>query len=89
MKTWKQYVEAARPGGQVADRSLEGFRGLLDQLEMVRKSVLNPEAKQEITAALVPFRAQMQQILTKYKRQGVGYSPNYQPNPAPWSGEVH
>lgn len=89
MKTWKQYVEAIRPGGMVADRSLEGFRSLLDQLEMTRKAVMDQQAKQEITSVLIPFRTQMQQILSKYKEQGIGYSQNYQPNPAPWSGKVY
>jgi len=81
MKTFQQYItENNRPGGAIVDRSLEGFRYLMDGLKEQTKGVLDPNAKQEINIAVHKFYEEMRQILVKYKRQNIGYSPNYQPN---------
>ena len=74
--------EANRPGGALADRSLEGFRTLLDQLQMQMKSVQDQNVKNELYPIVNQFYEQMRQILMKYHGQGVGYSQNYQPNPS-------
>lgn len=81
MKTWKQFKEAIRPGGVVNDRSLEGFRTLIDQLAMETKGILDPQAKSEVNGLVTRFAADMKNTLLKYKSQNVGYSPNYQPKP--------
>src|SRR5581483_3304144 len=75
-----------RPGGQVRDRSLEGFTTLLNQLGMEMKSVMNPQAKQELMPLVNQFRQQMTQILSKYQSQGIGFSQQFQPNPTYWGG---
>lgn len=82
MKTYDQYlIEQNLPGGAIADRSLEGFRPILDQLQMQMKSVINPEARQQLQPIVNQFYQQMRQTLLAFKGQGVGYSANYQPNP--------
>lgn len=81
MKTFQEYMtENNRPGGAIADRSLEGFRYLMDGLKQQTQGVLDPNAKQEINIAVQKFYQEMRQILVKYKQQNIGYSPNYQPN---------
>lgn len=79
MRKFKEYIDEANlPGGPMGDRSLEGFQTILNQLEMQMKSVLNPQAKQELQNVVNHFRLQILQVLEKYKMMGVGYSPNYQ-----------
>lgn len=86
MKTWKEFYEAQavqpanRPGGTVMDRSLEGFRPVLEQLRMQISAIQNPQAKTEISQLINSFYNQMKGALQKYKAQGIGYSPNYQPD---------
>ena len=80
MINWKEFCEENRPGGTVSDRSLEGFRPLLDQLTQQAKGVMNPQAKAELNQLINNFYGQMKSTLMKYKNQGIGYSPNYQPN---------
>lgn len=77
MKSFRQYTEAMRPDGQIDDRSLEGFRNTLDQLQMFAKAIINPEAKQEIQTKINQFLPGMKNTLLKYKSMGIGYSPNY------------
>jgi len=91
MKTWDDFLtENNRPGSTpMADRSLEGFRNIMDQLQMQMKSVMNPEAKQELQPIVNQFYQQMREVLTRYKNQNIGYSQNYQPNPNPGTGQVH
>lgn len=101
MKTWKEYLEAVgttnpqnvpnlpnRPNATLHDRSLEVFPSLITNLAMAAKGVINPMAKSEINPAVSKFRMELEKILLKYQTQGVGFSQNYQPNPAPWTGQV-
>jgi hypothetical protein len=97
MKTFNEWAtirmtfQEAGPawGGQVNDRSLEGFRHLLDQLKLQTKSVMDPQIKQQIYQLLNPFYTEMWQLLTKYKAAGKGYSSRYQYQAPPGiSGQV-
>jgi len=78
MKKFQQYLtEMNRPGGVLGDRSLEGFRPLMNQIQMQMKTVMDANAKQELQPIVNQFYQQMQQILVKYNKQNIGYSPNY------------
>ena len=80
MITEAQYHEALRPSGNFHDRSLEGFRAILDDLNMQIKSVKDPEIKQKIQYLANPFYAEMKKLLQSYYSQGIGYGPDYHKN---------
>jgi hypothetical protein len=87
MKTFKQFSENQYA---VSDRSLEGFRSLLDQLRIQTKGVMDPQTKQEIYQLLNPFYQQMSALLQTKKSGGVGYSRRHQYEPpAGVSGTAH
>ena len=71
----------------VPPRDLEGFRPILDELKVqtrsLRNSNLDPEVYQKIYALVNPFYDEMAELLTSYKKQGIGYRPNYQYRNAP------
>jgi len=79
MRTFENFQEANRPGGPLADRSLEGFDWVLQQLNSQIKSVFDPKARQELQQLASSFHEQMNHILSKYRTQGVGYSQRYEP----------
>lgn len=83
MKTWKEFCEAqtpaVRPGGTITDRSLEGFRPLMNQLLTQVRGVQNQQAKAELGQLMNRFFGEMRGLLQKYQTQGIGYSPSYQP----------
>lgn len=82
MKTFNEFLaeNAIRPGGQVRDRSLEGFKTILDQLQAEVKAVLDPEAKAALQSVVSEFYQKMRTILVACNKQGVGYSQQYRPN---------
>ena len=78
-----QSPDARRPGGVASDRSLESLTSILPQLQMAVHGVLDQQAKQELNSIVPQFVQQVNQILEKYKQQGTGFSPRFQPNPNP------
>ena len=84
MQDFNKYLEVNLPGGQIHDRSLEGFKTILDQLRMQMKSVLDPNAKRELQQIVAHFTEEMFHVLSKYHAQGTGFSPRYEPTNHPF-----
>jgi hypothetical protein len=101
MKKFQEYIKEANrpnsdvsydangrpvPGGHVMDRSLEGFKYLMDQLQIQMKGVQDPIAKQALQPIVNEFYAKMREALVGFNKQGIGYSPRYQPRKNPMGG---
>jgi len=84
MRSFQEYIEEQnRPGGAISDRSLEGFRYLLDELMKQTKGIIDPEVKAQIGPIVRDFYMRMREVLVQQHKQGVGYSPRYQPHQNP------
>ena len=83
MKTWNEFIEAQMGA---SDHSLEGFKTVLDQLQLLTNGVTNPQAKAEVGRLVANFNSQMKPILMKYHQPGNPVNPyasNMQPYPTP------
>lgn len=70
-----------RPGGKIADRSLEAIPSNLQSIGQTIHSVLDQNIKQQLNKVFVPFNQQVMSIINQAKSQGTGFSPNYQARP--------
>lgn len=85
MSKFQKWIELKEVGNRpaslpISDRTLEGFRPILDQLQLQMKGVFNVEAKTALQPIVNDFYQRMRTTLLRFKAKGIGYSPTYQPN---------
>jgi len=71
---WMRTVQAGeRPGGALADHSMEYVESAARELAMTIHSLFNQEAKQTINAIIARPLSEVISKVQEFKQQGIGY----------------